>query len=164
MAIHAKPITFYKRILFIVLLCLIIFTLLFIYKNEFINLFYKPNIVSETSNNENPIQNPTNTSSDASSENAIKTVVGAEYLEISVFSLDCLSNESEVIASIKNNSSEIHNNLNILITFLDENNNIVTTLTCPIKSIKPNETKHTYGIVNLDLSNCTNYEVSLLNK
>ena len=163
MAKHAKQITFSKGILFIILLCLIIFTLLFIYKNELINLFYKPNTVTETSN-ENLITIPTNTPTDNSPENIIKTVVSAEFLEISAFNLNCSSNQSEVTISLKSNSSEVHNNLNILITFLDEKNNIVATLNCPIKSIEPNETKHTYGIVNLDLSNCTNYEVSLLNK
>ena len=163
MAKHAKPMTFPKGILFIVLLCLIIFTLLFIYKNELINLFYKPNTSTETPNKK-VITLPNDTQSNLPSEEFIETITGAEYLEISAFTLDCSSNKSEVTASIKNTSSQVHNNLNILITFLDENNNIVTTLTCPIKSIEPNEIKHTYGIVNLDLSNCTNYEVSLLNK
>lgn len=163
MAKHAKPMTFPKGILFIVLLCLIIFTLLFIYKNELINLFYKPNTITETPNKK-VITLPNDTQSNLPSEEFIETITGAEYLEISAFTLDCSSNKSEVTASIKNTSSQVHNNLNILITFLDENNNIVTTLTCPIKSIEPNEIKHTYGIVNLDLSNCTNYEVSLLNK
>ena len=163
MAKHAKPTPFSKNIIFIVLLCLIIFILLFIFKNELINLFYKSNTVAETTNKK-IITLPDDTQSDLPSEEFIETITGAEYLEISAFTLDCSSNKSEVTASIKNNSSEIYNDLNILITFLDENNNIVTTLTCPIKSIEPNEIKHTYGIVNLDLSNCTNYEVSLLNK
>lgn len=163
MAKHAKPMTFPKGILFIVLLCLIIFTLLFIYKNELINLFYKPNTITENSNQKMIIL-PNDTQSDLPSEEFIETITGAEYLEISSFALDCSSNKSEVTASIKNNSLEIHNDLNILITFLDKNNNIVTTLTCPIKSIGPNEIKHTYGIVNLDLSNCIDYEISLLNK
>ena len=163
MAKHAKPMTFPKGILFIVILCLIIFTLLFIYKNELINLFYKPNTITETPNKK-VITLPNDTQSDLPSEEFIETIADAEYLEVSAFTLDCSSNKSEVTASIKNTSSQVHNNLNILIAFLDENNNIVTTLTCPIKSIGPNEIKHTYGIVNLDLSNCIDYEISLLNK
>ena len=163
MAKHAKPMTFPKGILFIVLLCLIIFTLLFIYKNELMNLFYKPNTITKTPNKK-VITLPNDTQSNLPSEEFIETIAGAEYLEVSAFTLDCSSNKSEVTASIKNTSSQVHNNLNILITFLDENNNIVTTLTCPIKSIEPNEIKHTYGIVNLDLSNCIDYEISLLNK
>ena len=161
MAKHAKPTFFNKKIFLIILLFILALILLLIFKNKIINLFYKSTTVATTTN-ENVIISSNTESTDASAKKTKKTVIGANYLEILSFNLNYSLNNSEVSSSIKNNSSETHNNLNLLITFLDKNNNIITTLNCPIKSIEPNETKHTYGIVDLDLSNYAHYEISLL--
>lgn len=154
---------FYTKIIIIISLCLIVIALLFIFKDNVINLFSKANTVTEESNNKNAIifaDDPQQV--DTSSENFIDTVIGAEYLKFSTFTFNCSPNNSQISTSIKNESSDLHINLNILITFFDENNNILTNLTCPIKSIEPNEIKSTYGIVDVDLSDCTDYEVRLL--
>jgi len=147
MAKHAKISLFNKKKFFIILFFTILLIILFVFRDNLISLFYNSDIVTTESSAIILDSQPETTVS----ESFIKTVLGAEYLEVSAFTLNCLSNSSEVSASIKNNSTETHNNLNLIITFLDENSNIVTTLNCPIKSIEPNEEKSTYGIVDLNL-------------
>jgi len=145
----------FSLLLKIILLIVIILIISFL-----VYYFIKKSATSVTSNNDITNEISYETSETVSTKQSL-VVKGADYLEIvGVYINSDNSKNSTVSTKIKNTSNEIHENIELLIVLLDENDNKITSLDCKIDKIKPNEEVLTYSALSQDLSKCVNYSIS----
>ena len=85
-----------------------------------------------------------------------KTIDG---LEISDIRLVENGNLSQIVANVKNPTSETKGNFDILITALDENGNKLLSLTGVIDTVKPGETVQLNASVTADIANAYDFTV-----
>lgn len=142
-----KKLNIKKVFSFIFLILLIILSIFFIN-------FIKEHKFQKTTLNESEIKHNNN-------EEIIstKTVENAEYLEITGLDITCKDGFSTIKTTIKNNSSDTLTNFRLDISIFDSNNNLVTELSNPIKSISPDESVESFGVVNKDISDTYTYIV-----
>lgn len=91
----------------------------------------------------------------------IVKVEGADYLEITQFHVIPDSELSTVSATFKNTSDQVHEDINLLITLYDDNNEEITSLNYNIDKIEANGETLAHAAVKRDLSNCTTCTVAL---
>ena len=91
----------------------------------------------------------------------IVKVEGADYLEITQFHVIPDSELSTVSATFKNTSDQVCENINLLITLYDDNNEEITSLNYSIDKIEANGETLAHAAVKRDLSNCTTCTVAL---
>ena len=91
----------------------------------------------------------------------IVKVEGADYLEITQFHVIPDSELSTVSATFKNTSDQVCENINLLITLYDDNNEEITSLNYNIDKIEANGETLAHAAVKRDLSNCTTCTVAL---
>lgn len=147
------------KISFLVILMLIICGILvYIFRDSIFNTSNISSTFSDISNPEKVI------TSNTTIQESLKKAVGAEYLEIE--NLDIRYTDSgaySVGATIRNISSQSYQNIPLILTLLDKDNNIIATLNCYIDDIEANSNIQVYSIIKKDLSNFSNYSLSLNN-
>ncbi|MDO4381732.1 MAG: hypothetical protein Q4C39_01475 [Clostridia bacterium] len=65
--------------------------------------------------------------------------------------------------TIRNISSQSYQNIPLILTLFDKDNNIIATLNCYIDDIEANSSIQMYSVIKKDLSNFSNYSLSLNN-
>lgn len=147
------------KISFLVILMLIICGILvYIFRDSIFNTSNISSTVSDISNPEKVITFNTTI------QESLKKAVGAEYLEIE--NLDIRYTDlgaCSVCATIRNISSQSYQNIPLTLTLFDKDNNIIATLNCYIDDIDANSNIQVYSVIKKDLSNFSNYSLSLNN-
>ena len=92
------------------------------------------------------------------------TVNGAEHLEVTGVYINSDNPElSTVAARLKNHSDQSYENVNIRINLFDTDNNEITFLDYKIDKIEAHGQASTFAALEMDLSNCVNYSLTLIN-
>lgn len=132
-----------------------LFTTNFIYMNQKYRSISNKNTSNRQSKNE-----PTVTGIAEFSDNL--RVENAEYLIIQDFNINNTNPEfPKISANVFNNSDEVQNDINLTISLLDENKNVITTLTYSFDEIEVNNSKILYTVLKRNLTNCTYYSASI---
>lgn len=118
------------------------------------------NSVSETNNKEveKYVQESANGGKVNTSEE-LKKPKTIDGLEISDIRLVENGNLSQIVANVKNTTSQTKGNFDILITALDENGNKLLSLTGVIDTVKPGETVQLNAAVTADIANAYDFTV-----
>lgn len=152
---------FFKFILFIVIFSLIVFGIYFCYVH-FIKKADNYTEKNENINDEIVYENAAayELTEEGNAEEIVK-VEGADYLEITQFNVIPDSKLSTVSATFKNTSDQVCENISLLITLYDNNNEEITSLNYNIDKIEANGETLAHAAVKRDLSNCTTCTVAL---
>lgn len=150
-----------KFILFIVIFALIALGIYFAYEHFIKN---KDNNTEKNENVNSEVVYENAASYELTEEGDTEEIVkveGADYLEITQFHVIPDSELSTVSATFKNTSDQVCENINLLITLYDDNNEEITSLNYSIDKIEANGETLAHAAVKRDLSNCTTCTVAL---
>ena len=150
-----------KFILFIVIFALIALGIYFAYEHFIKN---KDNNTEKNENVNSEVVYENAASYELTEEGDTEEIVkveGADYLEITQFHVIPDPELSTVSATFKNTSDQVHEDINLLITLYDDNNEEITSLNYNIDKIEANGETLAHAAVKRDLSNCTTCTVAL---
>ena len=150
-----------KFILFIVIFALIALGIYFAYEHFIKN---KDNNTEKNENVNSEVVYENAASYELTEEGDTEEIVkveGADYLEITQFHVIPDPELSTVSATFKNTSDQVHEDINLLITLYDDNNEEITSLNYNIDKIEANGETLAHAAVKRDLSNCTTCAVAL---
>ena len=150
-----------KFILFIAIFALIALGIYFAYEHFIKN---KDNNTEKNENVNSEVVYENAASYELTEEGDTEEIVkveGADYLEITQFHVIPDSELSTVSATFKNTSDQVCENINLLITLYDDNNEEITSLNYSIDKIEANGETLAHAAVKRDLSNCTTCTVAL---